>query len=112
DSGEVVMLFPNHTQTCGVADVERLNPYSFYELSKTLKALAAHTEQTPANACFFELITASGTLGHLLKGNPIQLGVSRSSAEALEKCVDGILNDHLLERDTDGALKYREEPKV
>jgi len=111
DSTTAVVQFPLVQSASGVEDVERINPFDFYELSQTLKTLAQKVGDHEARSCFFDLMQASSALSELAKGRPIQLGVSKACALALEDCVDRLIDTHLFENDPDkpGETRFREK---
>ncbi len=104
-----VLQFPAITR-CGIRDVQRINPFSFYELSKALKQLAVHREITDPQHVMWELVTARSALVRLKGGDPIQLEVSRAPMEEVEKFVAQIQNEHLFEPDQKGGHRFRENP--
>ncbi len=78
----------------GEDDVERINPFTFYELSQTFAKLATLPEDTRVNTTFMEVLTAHGTALNLLQGKPVPLSTSRASAHALENALQGIIDRH------------------
>ncbi|MBV9076658.1 MAG: hypothetical protein JO048_04140 [Methylobacteriaceae bacterium] len=88
-------------------EVERINQFRFYNLGRTLKAFAElQGPVLPARAAV-ELLNAQQTIGELLQGDPIQLGLSRRPAEALLNVLNMIFNQHYA--DENGAFHWPED---
>ncbi len=103
--GEVVE-FPLRTQACGgVRDVERINPFKFYELGQNL---AAREKPADAEDAFWFFNGLQSTVDKLVDhGQPVELGVSLQLGKALQLAVDGIVARHFTETGDDGVSKWK-----
>jgi len=91
----VVVLFPSILE--GSRDVERINPFAFYDLSEWLKEPTRISFPANAGDCFYPFMRARHALTMLANGVPIQLGISKASAEALRAHAERLINTYIFE---------------
>ncbi len=89
--------------------MEKINPYAFYKLGLELQPLSAVTVvggKVSVREMFWPLWTAKQALERLNAGYPIDLNFAKGSANALEKAVNEIFNEHFV--DEKGEMKFPE----
>lgn len=89
--------------------MERINEFVFYDIGKTLRALASVVGNSKPSAVFLEIVQAEAVVTGLLSGKPVKLGVSRKPAEELLKSI-GNISSHF--KDTEGNISYPEDDAV
>ena len=103
-SENVVFL---HPQSGWGGNVERINQYDFYALSKTFQALAAFRGDVSIHDGFMPILTAQRSLTGLLEGRPIELGVSRGKAVSFANTLDSIVQTYFTEDDGQGGTRWK-----
>ncbi|MGH7014162.1 MAG: hypothetical protein ACREEL_08430 [Stellaceae bacterium] len=108
----VVLRFPaqpSSESAGGDLIMEKINPYAFYKLGLELQPLSAVTVvggKVSVREMFWPLWTAKQALERLNAGYPIDLNFAKGSANALEKAVNEIFNEHFV--DEKGEMKFPE----
>lgn len=103
-SANVVIL---HPQNGWGGDVERINQYDFYELSKSLQRIVTHEGDVTPHDVMMAVWVGQRTMNNLLAGRPVELGVSRGKAERLSKQIDEIVSEFFTEIGEDGAARWK-----
>jgi hypothetical protein len=93
-----------------VRDVERINPFAFYDLSHTFLKLATIPEKTSVSGAFIEVISAHNAALELIQGKPLALGTSKASAENLATAIQAIMDRHFWTTDEKGQRTIRFPP--
>lgn len=83
--------------------MERINPFAFYDIAKTLGAVAATRGDTRPIDAVFELVQARYALSNLLDGKPMPVGISRGPATKLLAGINSILSEHCSTNGEDGS---------
>lgn len=97
--------------SCGLfapeGDVERINPFSFYEFGKELQLLAQVSDDFSTRKVFFPLWQAQMAVEKLLKGEPIPLGVSSAKARSLLDRIKGLMGERFSTKNDKGEVVLR-----
>lgn len=103
------MVAPS-SQKLWVANVERINPFSFYDFGKELQLLAQVSSQSTQKV-FFPLWQAQGAMQRLVKGEPIPIGVSLAKAQALLERIDSLMASRFSKTNEKGEtiMRFPEE---
>lgn len=91
--------------------MDRINQFAFYELGRQLQSLKELSGDVPVLDAVFKLFDAHTGLGKLLKGDPMPLGISRATAEALDKDIDEVVEKFCLTRDGEGKPLWPDDKK-
>ena len=102
-----VLQFPRNHDVEEGRDVDRINQFSFYSLGKIFGDLFRGKGDVQRADIFMELYTARGSIKRLLKGDPVQLGLSKGPASDLETALDSVFNDFFQEDDESGGRTIR-----
>jgi hypothetical protein len=90
--------------------VEKVNAYWFYDLARDLRAVASLPDGVDANTALMPILNARFRMGNLVtKGDPIPLGVSKASAQALLEDLEHCFGNFHID-DGEGGKKF-EWPK-
>lgn len=89
------------------ADVERINPFKFFELAQKLHALDGLNSGTTMSEAFWAVFSLRGTIEQLIAGEPIALRVSRPAAVALHDAVNGIVSRHFTKISESGTPEWK-----
>jgi len=101
----VVSLYSRVAGESEETHVERINQFAFYEFGKILKQLASADGAQPAHLLVWPLLEAQGSMGRLLKGDPIPLGVSRAKAQELQDNLGAMVDRHYFKGEN-GEFKF------
>ena len=109
---DLIPIPPDRGQPCWLpvlgqeADVERINPYIFYDLGADLRALKTeYSVSVPAHEVSLALLVARWRLDGLLHGLPIEVTLSQQLVENLRNKVDNIVTKILPTQAPDGTTK-------
>jgi len=94
DVTDNVIVFPRERRRHGV---ERINQFDTYKLGQALAALVAFSEgneDVHPQALFYHIWTAKAQIERLVRGHPVPLGTSKSTAENLLAQILGIHQEH------------------
>jgi HEPN domain len=86
---QVVVFYPPVTPN-REAELERINPFSFYNFGKELHLLE-EVSDTSTRKVFYPLWQAQGSMQRLLGGDPLPLGISSGKARELKDRIDNLM---------------------
>jgi hypothetical protein len=104
-NGTVVVLYPPLFPNRRV-DVERINPFAFFEFGKELHSLS-QLEETSTQKVFWPLWQARNAIGKLIDGKPIPIGISLTKARALADRMDSLLAERFQRKNEKGEVTLR-----
>ena len=104
---ENVVSFPYEAALAAEGDdVERINQFDIYDLSRQLKSFARHGGDTPATEPLFELMDLRAAVERLVQGKPIPLGVSQQAAQAIYDWLSEMTTRHYYTEGEDGKRSF------
>ncbi len=106
-SAQVVRLPLLNQRGSPGADVERINPFSFFEFGRRIQALASLSGDVPAAQAFWPLHQCKTSMEQLLQGKPIPIGISAAKAKLLLEAVDSIVASRFYVVDAEGKTSLR-----
>src|SRR6185437_12383080 len=106
-TGEVVSL-RTACATKREAELERINPYGFYDFGKELHQLKELSESITPQDAFLPIWQGRDSMRALLSGKPIPIGVSTQKARELHNKLDALMDEHFMQTDEKGkrVLRY------
>jgi hypothetical protein len=90
----------------GVADVEKINSWAFYDFGKTIEALRSLTGNVSTKTAFWPIVQAKNALEQLLLGRPVPLGLSTAKARALLDRVSQLYDERFNLKDAKGESTF------
>ncbi|MBN8973933.1 MAG: HEPN domain-containing protein [Rhizobiales bacterium] len=103
---EVVVLH-SVIADAGESDLERINPFSFYEFASKLHAVSALSGEVSTRAGFWPIWQARNAMETLIKGDPIPIGISSGKAQTLRERLDNVMKDRFETTDQKGEKRIR-----
>ena len=103
---EVVVLH-SVIADAGESDLERINPFSFYEFASKLHAVSALSGEVSTRAGFWPIWQARNAIETLIKGDPIPIGISSGKAQTLRERLDNVMKDRFETTDQKGEKRIR-----
>jgi hypothetical protein len=97
-----VLSFPRIGEVGG-AQVERVNPFSFFEFGKVFQEAQGYDVPPSAISAFLILSRMKYQIGRLLSGDPVPLGISRATAESVKSMTNDLLEEHFAKPGPDGV---------
>jgi hypothetical protein len=110
DSTAKVVDFPRaKLGAAGVRDVERINPFDYFELARKLAALNRFDTNAPidASAAFWTAYGGRNSVEEMLAGKPVELGVCRAKAQVLHQALNHLITNRFTEMDADGKAQWK-----
>ena len=104
--GRVVVLYPPLAPN-REGEVERINPFSFYDFGKEIHALVELTGSVSTRKAFWPLWQARNAMENLIKGQPIPIGISRGKAQAVLERIDSLFDSRFRAKDEKGEASIR-----
>jgi hypothetical protein len=87
-------------------ELERINPFSFYEFGKELHLLAQLSEFTTLKV-FWPLWQAKGAMEKLIRGDPIPIGISMAKAKSLHERIARLMAERFETKNANGEATLR-----
>jgi hypothetical protein len=88
-------------------DVERINPFSFYDFGKDIKALAEFSGDVSTQKVFWPLWKARAAMQNLTRGDPIPIGISGGKANDVLQRMNDLIERHFQKKDEKGEASIR-----
>jgi hypothetical protein len=87
--------------------MQRINQFWFYDLGTALTQLKGYTQDTHVHVVLVYLLEADRILTSLLGGQPMPLGVSRTSAQQLKEYIANIIDSKCRVPGPNGELQFK-----
>jgi hypothetical protein len=106
-TGEIVWLRAKADDSREV-DLERINPFSFYDFGKEINAvLSLSGETVPTRDAFWPLWRARNVIQKLIAGDPIPIGISATKAKEILDRINYIMDDRFQTKNEKGEPQLR-----
>jgi hypothetical protein len=104
---QIVLLRPARVGVAREADLERINPYAFYDFGKEIHSLSQLSGNVSTQMAFWPLWRARSAMDNLIKGNPIPIGISLAKAKLVLERIRDLMDSRFQAKDEKGAPTIR-----